>query len=89
MEATGLQDDQVALLGWLAMICWASFTKLCVNVCSFLHHLGSKRVGSTHKAFDVCLQWEDVYNTAKFVGMRLPSEYSLEMEEIDCRTLTQ
>lgn len=80
-EATGLQDDQVALLGWLAMICWASFTKLCVNVCSFLHHLGSKRVGSTHKAFDVCLQWEDVYDLAKFVGMRLPSEYSLEMIE--------
>jgi len=41
-EATGVQDDQVALLGWLAVICWASFTKLCVNVCSFLHHLGSK-----------------------------------------------
>ena len=34
-EATGLRDDQVALLGWLAKTCWASFTKLCVNVCSF------------------------------------------------------
>lgn len=77
-RVTGWPGGPAGLVGY---DCWASFTKLCVNVCSFLHHLGSKRVGSTHKAFDVCLQWEDVYDLAKFVGMRLPSEYSLEMIE--------